>query len=108
MQGQVEGMNRNLFDILIQKKIQLGSPQVSDYLRCIQNSMTVKNYTETAVMLEQALAIWPGNEELLILKIQYLADLERDEDMQAFLDELEQKNVYLSSKAKEVIAFWRE
>lgn len=108
MQGQVELMNRNLFDTLIQKKIRLDSPRVTDYIRCIENSMDLKNYTEAGTMIESARDIWPYNEELLILEIQYCADLQRAEDIKALLNELDEKDIYLSTKAKEVIAFWRE
>lgn len=108
MQGQVEQMNRNLFDTLIQNKIRLAPAQLTDYLRCIQNDMALKNYTAASAMLENAGKIWPESEDLLILRIQYLADLQRAEDLQALLRKLDEKAVYLSSKAKEVIAFWRD
>ncbi len=108
MQGQVERMNRNLFEKLIQQKIQLDQPQLTDYLRCIQNCLIMKNYASASVMLEHARRIWPRNEELLILKIQYLADLGRSEEIQKLLEEIDKSNIYLSAKAKEVVAFWRE
>lgn len=108
MQGQVERMNRNLFDSLIQKKMQLGTPVPTDYLRCIQNSMALKNYTSAGACLEQARAFWPRNEDFLILQIQYLADLERGDELQALLHQLEEKDLYLTTKVKEVIAFWKD
>lgn len=108
MQGQVERMNRNLFDTLVQKKMCLGPAVADDYLHCIQNSMALKNYTAAAACLENALALWPRSEDFLIQKIQYLADLERGEELQALLRRLEQKDLYLTAKVKEVIAFWKD
>lgn len=108
MQGQVEQMNRNLFDTLIRNKIRLAPALLTDYLRCIQNDMALKNYTAASAMLENAGKIWPESEDLLILRIQYLADLQRAEDLQDLLRKLDEKAVYLSAKAKEVIAFWRD
>lgn len=108
MQGQVEQMNRNLFDTLIRNKIRLAPALLTDYLRCIQNDMALKNYTAASAMLENAGKIWPESEDLLILRIQYLADLQRAEDLQDLLRKLDEKAVYLSVKAKEVIAFWRD
>ena len=108
MQGQVEQMNRNLFGTLIRNKIRLAPALLTDYLRCIQNDMALKNYTAASAMLENAGKIWPESEDLLILRIQYLADLQRAEDLQDLLRKLDEKAVYLSAKAKEVIAFWRD
>lgn len=108
MQGQVEQMNRNLFGTLIRNKIRLAPALLTDYLRCIQNDMALKNYTAASAMLENARKIWPNNEDLLILQIQYFSDLERTEDLQNLLRTLDEKAIYLSAKAKEVIAFWKD
>lgn len=108
MQGQVERMNRNLFDKLIQKKLRLASGTVTDYLRCIQNNLQRKNYTAAGAVLETAVQRFPRNEDLLIARIQYLADLQRADQIQALLQELDEKNIYLTARAKEVIAFWRD
>lgn len=108
MQGQVEQMNRNLFGTLIRNKIRLAPALLTDYLRCIQNDMALKNYSAASAMLENARKIWPNNEDLLILQIQYFSDLERTEDLQNLLRTLDEKAIYLSAKAKEVIAFWKD
>lgn len=108
MQGQVERMNRNLFDTLIQKKMRSGPAVAADYLRCIQNNMALKNYVAVASCLESARRLWPRNEDFLIQQIQYLADLERGEELQKLLRQLEEKDLYLTAKAKEVVAFWKD
>ena len=107
MEGRVELMNRNLFDDLIHKKIHLGNPSVTDYLHCIENSMKLKNYTEAGAMLSQARKLWPQDENLWVLHVQYYADLKRPQEIQKLIQELENGNFYLSSRG-EVIAFWRE
>ena len=108
LQGQVEQMNRNLFGTLIRNKIRLAPALLTEYLRCIQNDMALKNYTAASAMLENARKIWPNNEDLLILQIQFFSDLERTEDLQNLLRTLDEKAIYLSAKAKEVIAFWKD
>lgn len=108
MQGQVERMNRKLYDTLIHKKIRLDTPQITDYIRCIENSVTLKNYTEAGAMLETARKRWPRSEELLLLRIHYLADMQRVDELNALIDEVGNQVAYLSEAAKEAIAFWRE
>ena len=56
--------------------MRLGPAVASDYLRCIQNNLELKNYTAAAASLENALRFWPRNEDFLIQKIQY-ADAKR-------------------------------
>jgi hypothetical protein len=108
MQGYAERMNRQLFDTLIQKAIQLDSPRLTDYIRCIKNAMLLKNYTEASVMLEKARDIFGEREPLVLLQLQYYADMQEPEKIQTFLDKIERENVYISSQGKEVIAFWRD
>ncbi len=107
MEGQVERMNRNLFDTLIHKKMRLDAPEARDFIRCIENSMALGNYTDAGAVLESARKRWPRNEELLLLKIRYLADLQRSEALDALLTELETGDMYLSERVKGAIAFWR-
>ena len=108
MQGQVEQRNRSLYDTLIQKKIRQFNASLTDYIRDIENNMTLRNYTVAGMLLDRAEEIWPWNEEVLIARIQYLADLEQGDALQALLAELEEKHIYLSAKGKEVIAFWKD
>lgn len=108
MQGQVERMNRNLFDTLIQKKLRMDPTHITDYLRCAQNQLALQNYSAAKATLESAEKRWPYQEDLLILKLQYLGDLQRPEEIQALLQELDEKNIYLTAKAKEVVAFWED
>lgn len=108
MQGQVERMNRNLFDTLIQKKIRMDPTHLTDYLRCIQNNLSLQNYSAAKAALEGAKKRWPYQEDLLILQIQYWGDLQRPNEIQVLLRELDEKNIYLTAKAKEVVAFWKD
>lgn len=108
MEGQVERMNRNLFDTLVRKKIRLTSPAAEDYIHCIENSMLLENYTNAGVMLEEAEKLWPHDEDILLLRFRYLADLQQAGEIKALLRELEEKDMYLSDRAREAVAFWRK
>lgn len=70
--------------------------------------MALKNYVAVASCLESARRLWPRNEDFLIQQIQYLADLERGEELQKLLRQLEEKDLYLTAKVKEVVAFWKD
>lgn len=106
MQGQVEVMNRKLYSTLIQKKLEKRVSK-TDYIRYVQNEMEVKNYTAAGIALSEMEVFWPEAEEPVLLKLEYLATLGRGEEIQKLLDETEKKQIYLSAKSKEALAFWR-
>jgi len=105
MQGQVEVLNRELFSTLIQKKIAIGG-SVTDYTRAIENDLKRKNYTLASEYLRQMKEAYPKREEYYLLRLQYLASLGRGEDIKKLLKEIVESHVFLSSKTKEVLAFW--
>lgn len=105
MQGQVEVMNRELFAQLMSKKIAVEG-DVFDYSRLAENELKRKNYDMAGEIIEKMGEKWPGSEEYILLKIQYLAALGLGREIQEFVRETENSHVYLSSKTKEALAFW--
>lgn len=105
MQGQVEVMNRVLFSQLIRKKIASGG-NIEDYARLAENEIKRKCYDAAGEIIGTMGEKWSFSEEYILLKIQYLAQLNRGEEISRFITKIENSNVYLSSKTKEVIAFW--
>ena len=105
MQGQVEVLNRELFSMLIKKKIAAGG-SITDYVRSVENDLKRKNYTLASEFLRQMKAVYPNREEYYLLRLQYLAGLGRGEDIKKLLNEIAERHIFLSSKSKEVLAFW--
>lgn len=105
MQGQVEVLNRELFATLVQKKIAAGG-SITDYTRAIENDLKRKNYTLASEYLRQMKEAYPKREEYYLLRLQYLASLGRGEDIKKLLNEIVESHIFLSSKSKEVLAFW--
>ena len=105
MQGQVEVLNRELFSTLIQKKLSVGG-SLTDYARAVENDLKRGQFTLADENLQKMGAIYPQNEEYYLLRLQYLASLGRGEDIKALLQEINDRHVFLSSNAKEVLAFW--
>ena len=101
----MEVLNRELFSTLIQKKIAIGG-SVTDYTRAIENDLKRKNYTLASEYLRQMKEAYPKREEYYLLRLQYLASLGRGEDIKKLLKEIVESHVFLSSKTKEVLAFW--
>lgn len=105
MQGQVEALNRELFSNLAQKKFASGG-SITDYVRIIENELKRKNYTLASEYLRKMQEDYPKREEYYLLRLQYLASLGRGEEVQKLLNEVVDSQIFLSSKTKEVLAFW--
>lgn len=106
MQGQVEVLNRELFSSLIQKKLETGG-SIVDYERAIINDLKRNQFTLAAENLRNMERLYADNEEFYLLRLQYLASLGRGQDIQNVLKEIDERHIFLSSKAKEVLAFWK-
>lgn len=107
MQGQVEIMNRELFSTLMQKRLQ-GGGSMEDYERLVTNELIRQNYRNAGAVLDQMKEQYPREEEYFLLKIQYLAAMRRSNEIQNLLNEIKEKQIYISMKGKEAIAFWEK
>ena len=106
MQGQVEVLNRELFSSLMEKKLALIDGSITDYQRTVENELHRKNYTRAAVCLKGMQTLYPNNEAYYMSRLNYLASLGKGKEIKALLEEIQKKHIYLSSTAKEVLAFW--
>lgn len=106
MQGQVEVMNRNLFNELMKKKL-AQKETAEDYVQFIRNCLKLKLYSEAGAAISGLESFAPDEEEIILLKIEYYAAQGRGDDIKKLLLELEKNNVYLSARAKEAVAFWK-
>ena len=106
MRGQIETINRNLFDELISKKISK-KPLLSDYIKKVKNALKLKNYTIASSAIEKMEKTWQKNEDVILLKLQYYASTDRGDKIKELLDTIEREHIYLSAKGKEEIAFWK-
>ena len=106
MQGQVEVMNRELFNTLMEKKMAIQPGSVTDFQRVVENDLRQKNYTLAAVHLQTMQSLYPDSEAYYLCRLDYLASLGRGEDIRKLIIEISKKHIYLSSATKEVLAFW--
>lgn len=105
MQGQVEVLNRELFSSLMLKKLS-ETANIRDYVRTVENELIRKNFTLAGETLRQMEKAYPKTEDYFLLKLKYLASLGRGDDIKKLMKEIENSHIFLSSRAKEVFAFW--
>ncbi len=106
MQGQVEVMNRTLFSTLTKKKISMAGG-LEDYVRLAINELKLGNYTDCKIIIDKVVELWPTSEESVILRLRYFAALGDADGIKELIDETDRGRIYLSSRAKEELAFWK-
>ena len=106
MQGQVEVLNRELFATLMKHKMSLEDGSITDFERVVENDLRRQNYVEASENLREMQALYGDKEEYYLSRLSYLASLERGDDIQLLLQEINKKHIFLSSATKGVLAFW--
>ena len=107
MQGQVETMNRALFSKLVQEKLAIYK-NLKDYSRFAENELKRKNPDKVKHILSKMKSEWPHSEEYILLNIQYLTMTNNGKEIKKFITKINNSQIFLSSKTKEVLAFWAE
>jgi hypothetical protein len=72
----------------------------------IENELKCNHFDTAGELIQTIREKWPESEEYVFLNVQYLAAMNKGAEIGAFIKEVENSNVYLSSKTKEVLAFW--
>ena len=109
MQGQVEAMNRALFAQLTRKKLEMSEPKLqSDYIRLAENDLKRGEYVTAGEIIDGIGEAWPDSEDFILLRLQYLASTGQGEAIRRFIDEIVNKQTYMSSRVKEALAFWAD
>lgn len=106
MQGQVEVLNRELYSNLMQKKLGLNTVDIIDYQRAVENELKRKNFTQASVFLKEMKKLYSDREEYYLSRLSYLATLSRGDDIKLLIEKIYKNQVFLSSSAREAIAFW--
>ena len=105
LEKQVEHMQRNQYTQLLQKKIKTDM-NFHSCLCLADNLMKLKDYSGVQQILDVIDKKWHRREEYWVRKIQLFAEQKNGRAIQAALKQMKEEHIYLSSKSKEVLAFW--
>ena len=105
LEKQVEHMQRNQYTQLLQKKIKTDM-NFHSCLCLADNLMKLKDYSGAQQILDVIDKKWHRREEYWVRKIQLFAEQKNGRAIQAALKQMKEEHIYLSSKSKEVLAFW--
>ena len=107
LEKQVEHMQRNQYTQLLQKKIKTDYEFSTDcFVVWLDNLMKLKDYSGAQQILDVIDKKWHRREEYWVRKIQLFAEQKNGRAIQAALKQMKEEHIYLSSKSKEVLAFW--
>ena len=107
LEKQMEYLQRNQYTELLRKKLK----RHKDLHSCLclaENLLKLKDYSGTQQVLDMIDKNWHRREEYWVCKIWFLAEKKDGKAIQETLIQMKEENIYLSSKSKEVLAFWLE
>ena len=107
MQGQVEVVNRILFSKLINEKLELEA-SLEGYCRLVKNELVRKDLDSANQALTRMKRDWSQTEEYVLLNIEYLALMNKGNEIKRFIKKVNESPIFLSSQTKEVLAFWTD
>ena len=105
LEAQMEREQRERYIRLLRQKLKVKTT-LSTCVRLFQNLMKTGDYVQAEEILGLMDQKWHRKEEFWILKIRYLAERKKGAELQQCLRQMKEEQIYLSSKSKEVLAFW--
>ena len=105
LEAQMEREQRERYIHLLRQKLKVKTT-LSTCVRLFQNLMKTGDYVQAEEILGLMDQKWQRKEECWILKIRYLAERKKGAELQQCLRQMKEEQIYLSSKSKEVLAFW--
>ena len=105
LEAQMEREQRDRYIRLLRQKLKVKTT-LSTCVRLFQNLMKTGDYVQAEEILGLMDQKWHRKEEFWILKIRYLAERKKGAELQQCLRQMKEEQIYLSSKSKEVLAFW--
>lgn len=105
LEAQMEREQRKRYIRLLRQKLKVKTT-LSTCVRLFQNLMKTGDYVQAEEILGLMDQKWHRKEEFWILKIRYLAERKKGAELQQCLRQMKEEQIYLSSKSKEVLAFW--
>ncbi|MDD3369452.1 MAG: hypothetical protein PHP50_11310 [Lachnospiraceae bacterium] len=72
----------------------------------VDNCMELGNYEKTELLLDRADHRWPDDEAFIMLRVKYLYMNHKGEQIRKILDDIKERNVYLSNKGRKWYRFW--
>ena len=105
LEAQMEREQRERYIRLLRQKLKVKTT-LSTCVRLFQNLMKTGDYVQVEEILGLMDQKWHRKEEFWILKIRYLAERKKGAELQQCLRQMKEEQIYLSSKSKEVLAFW--
>ena len=105
LEAQMEREQRERYIRLLRQKLKVKTT-LSTCVHLFQNLMKTGDYVQAKEILGLMDQKWHRKEEFWILKIRYLAERKKGAELQQCLRQMKEEQIYLSSKSKEVLAFW--
>ena len=109
VQGRAAEIQSHQLEQLLKKRLENLDGRRSCTLECrlAEVQLSLAEYDRAEKTLEELTARWPQREAPWVLRLRLAAALRDGEAIQKTLRQIEEKEVYLSAKGREIVRFWQ-
>ena len=109
VQGRAAEIQRHQLEQLLKKRLEDLDGRRSCMLECrlAEVQLRLAEYDRAEKTLEELTARWPQREAPWMLRLRLAAALRDGEAIQKTLGQIEEKEVYLSARGREIVRFWQ-
>ena len=109
VQGRAAEIQRHQLEQLLKKRLENLDGRRSCMLECrlAEVQLSLAEYDRAEKTLEDLTARWPQREASWVLRLRLAAALRDGAAIQKTLRQIEEKEVYLSAKGREIVRFWQ-
>lgn len=109
VQGRAAEIQRHQLEQLLKKRLENLDGRHSCMLECrlAEVQLRLAEYDRAEKTLEELTARWPQREAPWVLRLRLAAALRDGEAIQKTLGQIEEKEVYLSARGREIVRFWQ-
>ena len=108
MQGKAAEIQRHQLEQLLKKRLDaLGRRSYTLECKLAAAQLALAEYDRAEATLDALTARWPQRETPWLLHLRMAAALRDGAAIQKTLHDIEEKEVYLSAKGREIVRFWQ-
>lgn len=101
--SEILNIQRKRLSKLLRMQRKVSPDDMDLFFRAVNNELALENYELVNELLDYMITKWEKNENVWIMKMNFLSKMKRENEIQDMLRQIEKREIYFSHKGKKVI-----